>query len=253
MASPAGNARKAGDFTKLIIKGYDVELENGSSTNFHVTFSGPKDTIYEGGVFRVHVELPEQYPFSSPSIGFEPHTIFHPNVDERSGSVCLDVINQTWTPMYSIVNIFDVFLPQLLTYPNPSDPLNSDAAGMYMKDTQKYEERVKGFVEKTKRLYAERQAAKQERMSSGMSSGASTGSGGGCDRASDRASGTIPSSSFSLAGSDFDKASENGASVNGGGSGMKPDASMGGTNADFVDFELNVNEDDAAEMDCEFD
>jgi len=25
-----------------------------------------------------------------------------------SGSVCLDVINQTWTPMYELVNIFEV-------------------------------------------------------------------------------------------------------------------------------------------------
>jgi len=29
----------------------------------------------------------------------------------RSGSVCLDVINQTWSPMYDLVNIFEIFLP----------------------------------------------------------------------------------------------------------------------------------------------
>ena len=58
--------------------------------------------------------------------------------------MCLDVINQTWSPMYDMVNIFEVFLPQLLRYPNPTDPLNGEAAALLMKEPKAYDIKVKG-------------------------------------------------------------------------------------------------------------
>ncbi len=63
-----------------------------------------------------------------------------------SGSVCLDVINQTWSPMFDMINIFEVFLPQLLRYPNPTDPLNGEAAALLLRDPKNYEVKVKGML-----------------------------------------------------------------------------------------------------------
>lgn len=145
--SQSPSNRKQGDFTKLMMAGYQVDLNGGSTTDFYVQMKGPAGTPYEGARYQVHVELPENYPFTSPSIGFV-NRIYHPNIDERSGSVCLDVINQTWTPLYSLVNVFDVFLPQLLTYPNPSDPLNSEAASVLLRDPKRFTEKVREFVAK---------------------------------------------------------------------------------------------------------
>ena len=46
--------------------------------------------------------------------------------------------------MFDMINIFEVFLPQLLRYPNPTDPLNGEAAALLMRDSKNYEIKVKG-------------------------------------------------------------------------------------------------------------
>ncbi|URD85388.1 FAR1 DNA-binding domain, partial [Musa troglodytarum] len=145
MSSPS--KRREMDLMKLMMSDYKVEMVNDGMQEFFVDFHGPNESLYQGGVWRVRVELPDAYPYKSPSIGFI-NKIYHPNVDEMSGSVCLDVINQTWSPMFDLVNVFEVFLPQLLLYPNPSDPLNGDAAALMMRDRPAYEQKVKEYCQK---------------------------------------------------------------------------------------------------------
>eukprot|EP00696_Hemimastix_kukwesjijk_P014655 gnl/Hemi2/28685_TR9515_c0_g1_i1.p2 gnl/Hemi2/28685_TR9515_c0_g1~~gnl/Hemi2/28685_TR9515_c0_g1_i1.p2 ORF type:complete len:175 (+),score=60.24 gnl/Hemi2/28685_TR9515_c0_g1_i1:296-820(+) len=146
MSSPIGK-RRENDVMKLMMSDYKCALNDECISDFNVKFHGPPDSPYQGGVWEVHVVLPEQYPYKSPSIGFG-NKIFHPNIDEASGSVCLDVINQTWSPMFDLVNVFEVFLPQLLLYPNPTDPLNGEAAALLMRDPERYKQKVKEYVQK---------------------------------------------------------------------------------------------------------
>ncbi|KAL8860528.1 MAG: hypothetical protein Q9178_003188 [Gyalolechia marmorata] len=57
--------------------------------------------------------------------------------------------------MFDMINIFEVFLPQLLRYPNPTDPLNGEAAAMLMRDPKTYDVKVKEYVTR----YASKDAA----------------------------------------------------------------------------------------------
>eukprot|EP00658_Telonema_sp_P-2_P023563 TRINITY_DN19450_c0_g1_i1.p1 TRINITY_DN19450_c0_g1~~TRINITY_DN19450_c0_g1_i1.p1 ORF type:complete len:202 (+),score=49.72 TRINITY_DN19450_c0_g1_i1:38-643(+) len=149
MSSPLScspSRRREMDVMKLMMSSLQVETDEESIAAFTVKLPGPKDSPYDGGMWTVRVELPMEYPYKSPSIGFVDR-MFHPNVDELSGSVCLDVINQTWTPMYDLLHVFQVFLPQLLMYPNPSDPLNGEAAALLLKDPDRYNARVKETID----------------------------------------------------------------------------------------------------------
>ena len=96
-------------------------------------------------LWKINLIYPNEYPFKSPSVGFI-NKIYHPNIDLKSGSVCLNVLNTSWSPIYTTLHIIDTFIPQLLTYPNPDDPLNVDAANLLLEGTDRFNQFVRKSV-----------------------------------------------------------------------------------------------------------
>lgn len=153
--------RARSEIYKLYRRNYEIEVEGEDPDDFLVTIDGPRETPFAGGRFKVRVQIPKEFPFKSPSIGFTTR-IFHPNIDETSGSVCLDVLNQVWSPLYDIVNVVETFLPQLLSYPNPNDPLNPEAGKLYLSNKEEYNRRVAEYV----KSYAIPKRPKEEKVAS---------------------------------------------------------------------------------------
>uniref|UniRef100_A0A9L0T6C5 Ubiquitin conjugating enzyme E2 H n=1 Tax=Equus caballus TaxID=9796 RepID=A0A9L0T6C5_HORSE len=80
-----------------------------------------------------------------------------------------------------LTNIFESFLPQLLAYPNPIDPLNGDAAAMYLHRPEEYKQKIKEYIQK----YATEEALKEQEEGTGDSSSESSMSDFSEDEAQD--------------------------------------------------------------------
>ncbi|KAK9478383.1 putative ubiquitin conjugating enzyme protein [Lipomyces japonicus] len=98
---------------------------------FDVTINGPTQSPYEGGVFKLELFLPEEYPMVAPKVRFLTK-IYHPNID-KLGRICLDVLKTNWSPALQIRTIL-LSVQALLGAPNPDDPLANDVAQRWKED-----------------------------------------------------------------------------------------------------------------------
>jgi len=114
---------------------------------FHVTMSGPKDSPYEGGHFKLELFLPEEYPMSAPKVRFMTK-LYHPNVD-KLGRICLDILKDKWSPALQIRTVL-LSIQALLSAPNPDDPLANDVAEKWKANEEQAIETARAWV----RLYA---------------------------------------------------------------------------------------------------
>ena len=100
--------------------------------HWHGTIIGPVGTPYEGGVFQIDIRFPDDYPFKPPQIRFIT-PIYHPNIHIPSGSICLDILKDKWSPALSMQKVL-LSLCSLLSDPNPDDPLSPDVARQMKQD-----------------------------------------------------------------------------------------------------------------------
>ena len=97
---------------------------------------GPADSPFAGGVFKLSIHFPSDYPFKPPKVNFDTR-IYHPNVNS-SGVICLDILKDQWSPALTISKVLLSIL-SLLTDPNPDDPLWPEVAHQYKTNRLAYD------------------------------------------------------------------------------------------------------------------
>lgn len=104
---------------------------------------GPTESPFTGGVFRLEIHFPSDYPFKPPKVVFKTK-IYHPNISP-SGAICLDILKDQWSPALTISKVL-LSVCSLLTDPNPKDPLVPEIAEEYNRNRGLYEETAKNWT-----------------------------------------------------------------------------------------------------------
>ena len=135
-------------------------IDENDFYKWSVLFTGPEDTIYEGGFFKAILTFPEDFPQNPPEMRFITE-MFHPNI-YKDGKVCIsilhspgvDVINthekaeERWRPSLGVEQIL-ISVISMLNDPNCDSPANVDAAVMFRNNRKEYEKKVRQLALKS--------------------------------------------------------------------------------------------------------
>ncbi|KAH8046044.1 hypothetical protein JL722_13880 [Aureococcus anophagefferens] len=126
--SSAARRRLVRDFKRLQSdspSGVTAAPNDNNILSWQAIIFGPDDTSWEGGTFKLELTFTEDYPNKAPAVRFTTR-IFHPNI-YNDGQICLDILQNQWSPIYDISAIL-TSIQSLLSDPNPASPANSEAS-----------------------------------------------------------------------------------------------------------------------------
>jgi len=113
--------------------------------NWSASIIGPENSPYKGGIFKLLINFPEDYPFHPPKIRFVTK-IYHCNVN-NSGGICLDILKDQWSPALTISKIL-LSICSLMDDPNPDDPLMPEIADLYKNHRIKHDINAVKYTER---------------------------------------------------------------------------------------------------------
>ena len=118
------------------------EFINGDMNNWLVSFEGSPASPYEDGIFKVKVNLPENFPNGRPYLYFITK-MFHQNINQSNGLVSLNLMYE-WVPTRTIEDVFFGFL-EVMDNPRVGRG-GGEPAKLLAKDRDKFFEKVREYT-----------------------------------------------------------------------------------------------------------
>lgn len=125
--------------------GVTVQVKDNSLQKLIGFVPGPKDTVYEGGLYQIDIQLDDQYPFVPPKMRFVTK-VWHPNISSASGAICLDILKDQWSPALTLKTAL-LSLQALLSSPQPDDPQDAVVAKQYLSDYETFKKTAKYWTD----------------------------------------------------------------------------------------------------------
>ncbi|CAD1468944.1 unnamed protein product, partial [Heterotrigona itama] len=110
----------------------------------------PDEGYWIGGRFHFQIYIPEEYNMAPPKVKCLTK-LWHPNISE-DGNVCLSILRQSsidemgWAPTRKLKDVvwgLNSLFTDLLNF---DDPLNREAADLFIKDKESFRSKVKDYV-----------------------------------------------------------------------------------------------------------
>jgi len=163
MSNPAAARlqKELKDSVKNPTEGIIIELPDEANIyKWYIFMKGPPDTPYDGGIFKLEMNFPKDYPNTPPEVKFLTD-VWHPNV-YTDGKVCISILHvpdpmnsqesadECWRPIHTSESIV-MSIISMLADPNISSPANVDASKEYRDKKDAFRQRVLKLVEKSKK------------------------------------------------------------------------------------------------------
>ncbi|KAK5073966.1 hypothetical protein LTS08_001938 [Lithohypha guttulata] len=124
-----------------LFESLEAESLPDNLTELLICLTGPEGTPYSQGLWSLRLEIPVDYPQSPPTAAFKTR-IFHPNVAEETGAVCLETLKRDWDPNLTLKDIL-ITISCLLIQPNPDSALNQKAGALIQEDYDAFARQAK--------------------------------------------------------------------------------------------------------------